>query len=277
MIKFLSRLWNSFRQYFILSLIVILSLFLLSLNDNHSIKTFRTYSFGFYAYVYSFVSAIVSPLERISEAEQLKLQNAKLMLQVNLLREYKSENEELKALLNIKDTLKYDFIAAKISSKFVLNSQSNFIINVGQNDGIEIGMPVINDKGLLGIVHSVSGDFSNIRTLRNSLLKIIVKNQRSRIDGILYWNGDDLVIKNIPSNYDMDTNDVVITSDFSTIIPPSIPIGTISKSEKSVDGLFNNIIIKPFVNFERVTNVFVLKFVQTTQKDDLELNLFRNR
>ena len=78
-------------------------------------------------------------------------------------------------------------------------------------------MPVINDQGLMGIIYSTSDDFSIARTLRNRDLKLTVKDERSRIDGIMKWNGEDLVMVDIPKTYDIKPGDRIITSELSSI------------------------------------------------------------
>ncbi len=54
-------------------------------------------------------------------------------------------------------------------------------------------MPVITDKGLVGIVFESTDNYSSVRTYENSLFKVAVKNQRSNVDGVLNWDGKNLL------------------------------------------------------------------------------------
>ena len=81
------------------------------------------------------------------------------------------------------------------------------------------------------------------------------------------------MIKNIPTTYDMKPGDRIISSDFSTIVPPQIPIGLIAKKETSVSGLLSDIVIQPFVELRSVRYVFVMKMFPDNQIEELELNL----
>ena len=109
----------------------------------------------------------------------------------------------------------------------------------------------------------------------NSDLNLAVTNQRSNVNGILSWNGSDLVIKNIPTNFDNEIGDRIITSEFSTILPPSIPVGVISKKETNIAGVLSNLVVQPFTNITLMKNIFVIKYIESEQVNDLELNLLK--
>ena len=180
-------------------------------------------------------------------------------------------------MLGLKDSSSFPLIAAQVIAKYVSTSQGNLVINVGNNEKVKYGMPVINDRGLVGIIVNNTQDFSVVRTLQNSEQKLAVMDQRSRYNGVLEWNGANLIIKNIPKSYDMEVGDKIVTSNFSTKFPPSIPVGIISGGTTDKTGLLNNIIVKPFVDFARIENVFVIGFIPSTIKNNLELNLYHQK
>jgi rod shape-determining protein MreC len=276
MIRFLFVVWRNFKEYIILVLLLITSLITLSLNQNQGIKKVRAMAFGTFASVTSVVSDIINSAKLKSENERLLKVNSELMLQVNKLRNYGIINSELEGLVGLKDTSKLPLIPASIVSKSLNKSQSTITINVGSNSGIKPGMPVINDQGLIGIIYSTSEDYAIARTLKNIDLKITVKDERSRVDGVMKWNGEDLVIVNVPKTYDIEPGDRIISSDISSIVPVPIPIGVVTGLSKVETGIFNEVKIKPYVDFFRTENVFVLGIVQSKQKNDLELNFFNS-
>ena len=104
-------------------------------------------------------------------------------------------------------------------------------------------------------------------------MNIAVDNQRSGIDGILSWNGQRLIIKHIPTTFDMKIGDRIETSDFSTIFPPSIPVGVIEEKETEVSGLLSNVYVKPFADIQTVEFLFVMKIIENEQIDSLHTNL----
>ena len=275
MFRFFTRVWFGFKEYIVLVVLVIVSFVVLSLNQKPEVKNVRAIAFGSFAAVTSVVSDLINIANIKSENRQLREVNAELMLQVNRLREYGIQNEGLRNLLKLKDTLKYPLIPANIVSKSFSKIQGTITINAGIKDGVKPGMPVINDEGLIGVVYNSSDDYSIARTLKNFDLKITVKDQRSRIDGIMKWNGENLVIINVPKTYDVEPGDRIITSDISSIIPVPLPVGVVTGLSNIKTGIFNEVKVKPFVDFLRVENVFVLGIVESKQIKNLEMNFYK--
>ena len=277
MFRFLSNIWENFKEYFILVFLIILGLFLLSFNQKPGVKSVRAVAFGTFASISSLISDVFSVTQIKSENTRLREMNAELMLQMNKLREFGIVNEELKGLIKLKDTVKYPLIPAKIVSKSFSTSQNTITLLGGNSKGIKPGMPVVNDQGLIGIIYLTSDDFAIARTLRNRDLKITVKDERSRIDGIMKWNGDDLVMVDVPKTFDIKPGDRIITSELSSLISIPVPIGIVMELGKVDIGIFNQVRIKPLVNFSRTENVFVIGIVESKQKNQLELNFFNRK
>jgi len=274
MLRFFSNLWEDFKEYIVLIVLLITSLVTLSLNQKSEIKKVKAIAFGSFAAVTSVVSNVLDISGVKGENERLRRVNAELMLQVNRLREHGIINFELKGLLNLRDSVDYPLIPAKIVSKSLTTSQSSVTINAGSRHGIKPGMPVINDQGLIGIITSTSDDFSIARTLKNRDLKLTVKDERSRVDGVMKWNGADLVIVDVPKTYDIEPGDRIITSDLSSIISLPIPVGVVTGLDNVKTGIFNEVKIKPYVDFVKVEYIFVLGIVPSKQKNNLELNFY---
>ena len=275
MLRFISNVWWNFKEYLILILLLVISFISLSLNQNPAIKKVRAIAFGSFAASTAILSDIVNIAEVKGENERLREINAELMLHVNKLREYGVVNETLRKMIGLKDTLKYPLIPALTVSKSFTIAQGTITLNVGSDNGVKPGMPVINEKGLIGIIYATSKDYSIARTLKNFELKLVVKNERSRVDGILKWNGEDLVIVNVPKTYDIEPGDRIICSELSSIVSLPIPIGVVVGLQNVQTGIFNLVKIKPYADFSRTENVFVIGVIESKQKKDLELNFFK--
>ncbi|BDQ02200.1 rod shape-determining protein MreC [Ignavibacterium sp.] len=275
MIRFLNSVWYNFKEYIILTVLVILSLFIISQNHSPAVQRVRAISFGTFATVTSVVSDVVNIKSLKKENEQLRETNAKLMLQLSKLREAAIINEELKGLVTLKDTSGYPLIPASVVSKSLSRVQGTITLNVGNSDSVKVGMPVLTDKGLVGIIYSVSGNYSIARTLQNVDLKITVKDERTRENGLMKWNGENLVIINVPKTYQIKKGDRIVTSELSSLVPFPIPVGVAAGSNNVETGIFNEIKVIPFVDFSKVENVFVLKTVASKEIDSLELNFLK--
>ena len=274
MIKSFSKIWENFKEYIVLILLVITSLIILSQNKNQEVQKVRAIAFGSFAVVTSIVSDLFNTADIRSEIEELRRVNSELMLQISKLREFGILNEELKGLAGFKDTSDYPLIPATLVSKSLSRTNNTFTLNVGRKDNVKPGMPVINDRGIIGIVHSTSGDFAIVRTLENVDLRLTVKNERSRIHGIMRWDGEELAIINVPETYDFKPGDRIITSEASYLVPVPIPVGIVAEMRNVETEIFSRVKIKPFANLLNIENVFVLGIIQSKQKENLELNFY---
>ena len=277
MFRFLSKVWTNFREYIALILLILLSLIILSQNKNPNVQKIRAIAFGSFATITSVISDLINVTDLKRENEELRETNAKLMLQISRLREFGIVNKELKDLLAFKDTTGFPLIPASIVSRSLSMTQNTITLNAGKKDGVLPGMPVINDKGFIGIVNSISEDFSIARTLNNVDLRLTVMDERSRINGILKWTGDELIIINIPNTFDVEAGDRIITSDVSSIVPIPIPIGIVEEFRRGETGVFSYIRVKPFADLAPVENIFILAKVKSKQIDNLELNFYRRQ
>ncbi len=275
MLRFISSIWANFKEYFILVFLLIISFISLSLNQNPAIKKVRAIAFGSFAASTSILSDLFNIAKVKTENDRLREINAELMLQVNQLREYGVVNENLRRMLGLRDTLKYPLIPALTVSKSFTIAQGTITLNAGSENGVKPGMPVINEKGLVGIIYATSKNFSIARTLKNFELKLVVKDERSRVDGVLKWNGEDLVIVNVPKTYDIEPGDRIVCSELSSIVSLPIPIGFVVGLKDVETGIFNAVKIKPYADFSRTEHVFVIGVIESKQKNDLELNFFK--
>lgn len=275
MLNFLRRFTYQFKEYILFVLLVIISLSLLASNDKPEVKRIRTFALGNFAVVNNILNSITEIFKSNPSYNQLKEENARLMLEINRLRKEGIENENLRAMLSIPDTIHYKLVAVDVISKLVNRVQGNFILNKGLADSIRVGMPVISSKGLVGLISDVTENFSVVKTLYNSSLNIAVTVQNINVDGVLSWNGHELIIKNIPTTYEINVGDKVETSDFSSLFPPNIPIGVISKKESLALGLLHTIFIEPYADIRSVSNLFILKVVPSKQINQLEMNLMK--
>ncbi len=276
MIRFFLSVLSNFKEYVVLVILLIISLILLSQNNTAGIQKVRSLAFGTFASITSLFTDVFNISNLKKENEDLRKTNAEMMLHLSKLREYGIENSNLKKLLNFKDSSNFPLIAAKIVSKSLSKAQGTITLNAGKNQSVQIGMPVITDKGLVGIIFSTSDNYSIARTLTNVDLKLTVKSERTRENAIMKWNGDWLILINIPKTYNMKKGDRIVTSEISSIVPFPLPIGVVAEIDDFETGIFNEVKIQPFVNFQKIENVFILGIVKSKEIDNIEFN-FLNR
>lgn len=273
MFNLLNHLWRNFKEYLLLIFLITISLYIIANQNSIQTQHLRAIIFGTYSIFIAPFSNLFSLENLKSENEKLRLNNAELMLQLNKLRKDALLIEDLKSFIALKDTFKYDLISSRIVSKYVSDLQETITITGGKKNGIDIGMPVITDRGLVGIVFSVSNNFAIVKTLRNSTISITVMSERTNEHGILKWKEKSLRIINVPKTFNIKRGDRIVVSDLSSIVPIVIPIGVSHSTEYSESGFFNEIIVVPFVDFNKLEYVFVVPVVASKEIRNLQLNL----
>lgn len=277
MIERLYALFIAFKEYAVLTLLVLLSLLLLALNNNAQIRQIRsvvTVVLGMTQDQLSFIPRYVGLRH---ENEVLRRINIELADEANRLREAKLESFRLRQLLGLKEESKYTFIAARVVGKNLTLLRNTITLDVGAAVGIKPFMPVMSEAGLVGVVTSVSNRYCVAHVLLNTDFRASAKVQRSRVDGILAWDGRQLTLNNIAKTLDVKVGDVIITSEYSSTYPAGIRIGVVQHVQEQPATLFKTVIIEPSVDFVRLEEVFVLTAVGDQERVELEQRMGQRR
>jgi rod shape-determining protein MreC len=274
--KSLLQLLGNLKEYLVFTFLVLVSLILIFQNDNVQVRFLRIIAVSAIGYVQGSFSLIPNVFQLQEENKSLREENNSLSNEVSQLKESKFENLRLNQLLEFKERTKYRMVTSKIVGKTLIQTRNNITLNVGEADSVRIGMPVITDRGLVGKVIATSSNYSVAQILLNKDLKVSTKDQRSRVDGIIGWDGEKkLLMKNVSKSADVLVGDVIITSEYSNTFPPGIPVGFVT-AVGTLDNLFKNIEIEGFVNFETLEEVFVIKYLSSDERQNLEKK-FQNK
>jgi rod shape-determining protein MreC len=259
-----------FREYAVLSVLIGTSFILIAMNDNSQIKQIRAISTVVFGEVQEQLSFIPTYVRLKRENELLHHINIEFADETQRLREAKLENLHLRQLLGLKNQLPYKLTATRVVNKNLTLLRNTITVNVGSHDSVQQYMPVVSDGGLVGIVTLVFQHYSMVNILLNTEFRVSGKVQRSRVDGIVMWDGKTLALKNVPKLRDVRVGDVVTTSEYSNAFPSDIRIGLVSEVHEQPGSLFKSIIIEPGVDFVKLETVFVMAYNQNKERVELE-------
>jgi rod shape-determining protein MreC len=270
MLQRLYHLLLVFREYVILSGLIVLSLVLLALNDNPQVKRIRsiaTVSFGVVQQQVAFIPEYFG-LKR--ENAELRRMNVGLAAEVSQLRDARLENMRLRRLLQMPDRTSERLLAANVVGKNLTLLRNTLTLNVGEADGVKPFMPVVNEAGLVGLTVSASERYTVVNLLLNTDFRASAKVLRSRVDGVVQWDGTDLVLKNVAKTMDVIPGDLLVTSGYSNMFPPDLRIGVVKRVEEQPGTMFKRILVEPSVNFVRLEEVFVMMRTPSEERAELE-------
>ena len=191
-------------------------------------------------------STFFSDLATIKEENKtLKERNSELEKSLRELEVIKSENETLKEYVNLKDKYtEYTTIPGYVINKNTSNYSNIIVINIGKNDGVDVGMPVIADAGLVGHIISVTDTTAKVQTLLDT---------KGNLE-----NSNMLKGTYIPTSAALLEGDKVETSGLGGIYPKGITIGTVKQIIETKNLTNRYILVEPAVNFDKLETVLVI-------------------
>jgi rod shape-determining protein MreC len=173
------------------------------------------------------------------------------------------------------DTLvrrKFIYLNARVINNSV-NKQYNFItLDKGKRAGIRPEMAVINQDGIIGIVKTVSDDYSAVLSMLNRDFIVSAKIKKNNYFGPLSWNGnspDYATLIDIPHHVKFSKGDTIVTSGFGGIFPEGYLIGVVDHYRLK-GGNYYEIRVKLSNDFRKLNNVQVIRNYEKNEIDSLE-------
>jgi rod shape-determining protein MreC len=167
----------------------------------------------------------------------------------------------------------YSYIPARVINNTTQKKANHLTLNKGFTDGIRKDMAVICPEGIVGMINSVSANFSSAVSLLHPKAKISAKIKKNNYVGTVAWDGKKstfAVLKDIPLHVKIAAGDTIMTSGYSLIFPEGIMIGTIYSYSMNEVKDFYSIQIKLSTDFRYIRNVYVVKSIYKDEFDQLE-------
>jgi len=187
-----------------------------------------------------------------------------LMIENVRLKEIGSENETLRRLLGFTQANPtHSYKAAEVKGRVIGRDPSNFlsylIVDVGSQQGIERGMPVVTERGLVGRITEVGSNWAKVMLIIDPSSSVNALIQNSRATGVVEGRvGGGLVMKYIPQADTVNVNDIVLTSGLGGNFPKALIIGQVTAVHQRDIEMFQQAVIRPTVDFNNLEIVLVI-------------------
>jgi rod shape-determining protein MreC len=199
-------------------------------------------------------------LVRVSKQNDRLLKRLEAVIEKNnALKEMELSHERMRNLLGFQASLKRQVVAAEVVGKDPSTWFKTVIINKGKQDGIDRGMPVVTPVGIAGLVTDVSYNFSKVLLVIDQNSAVDALTQATRARGII--KGDPaggLTFEYILRRHDISKGDVVISSGLDNVFPKGLRIGYVQEVIKPNAGIFQQVLVRPYVDFEKLEEVLVV-------------------
>jgi rod shape-determining protein MreC len=207
---------------------------------------------GIWVYYFKLVTVAI-------ENEQLRHQLHLATEERNRYNESLLSNIRYRSLLAFKQHMDDPLLAAEVIGRDPSPWFKTIIVNKGQAEGVRKGCPVLVPEGIVGLVVEVTDSYSKILLIidQNSAVDGLVQRNRSR--GIIEGDPTGLChFKYVLRNNDIGLGDIVISSGLDGVFPKGIRIGSVSQIVKLNAGIFQEIVVTPFVDFEKLEEVLIV-------------------
>ena len=172
------------------------------------------------------------------------------------------ENSRLRKLLDLRDQLQLESVAAEVLYDAADPFTRKVIIGKGMSQGIVLGSPVIDEFGVIGQVTLVHPLVSEVTLIIDRDLSIPVLNVRTGVRSLAFGDtggGGGLELRFMGSNADVQQGDLLTTSGVDGVYPPGLPVARIDSIERRVESAFARIHGLPLALVSGARHVVVLQ------------------
>lgn len=200
------------------------------------------------------LSELANEVDRLRDEQ---IDNAQSLLLMNQLR---SDNENLRNLLNLKTNAFPESRAGEVRASLKDGLARKVLINLGLDQGVSVGDPVINSDGVIGQVNRVFPLTAEIRLLSDEQLFVPVFLPRSGVRGITQGIGqtDEFRVRYVNLAAEIQEGDEVVTSGLDGLYPAGLTVGRVSVVVPAAQGQFPTVVAVPAASVARYKEVLVI-------------------
>ncbi len=195
-----------------------------------------------------------------SEYRRLLEENRQLRAENNGLRDLQEDNDHLRQVLGYRERSSFRLVPAAVLGHDSSAWWSSIKINRGTKDGVNVDMPVITDKGLVGKVTAASSNLAEVLLVTDENCKVAAKVEGTREQGISGGSRapeGELRLAFLSKLADLQPGQKVYTAGVSGgVFPSGIALGTVkSFHARELDG---EAILEPTADPGSLEEVFVI-------------------
>ena len=148
---------------------------------------------------------------------------------------YASEKAEIPVLSATPTSIQLEPLAQKI------------IVDRGSNDGVVMGQSVIDHRGVIGQVTSISMSDSAVTLLTDPNQSLSVRVRRSGVKAVVHGLGDPnrLAVSGLRSEQDVQVGDILVTTGFGEKFPAGYPVAEVIDIDRNQNAQFADISAVP--------------------------------
>lgn len=207
--------------------------------------------------------------ELLAENERLKAESLLLEQKLQKLASLTEQNVRLRELLNSSSLVDEKVAVSELIGIDPNPNTFRYLIDKGSDDGVFIGQPVLDAKGIMGQVVEVMSNSAWILLITDTTHSIPVVVNRNGLRAIASGTGEDLLeVRFVPENEDIKPGDLLVSSGLGGHFPAGYPVAIVSKVSHNNTTPFATIYAKPTAALNRSRYVLLI-FTSLQQRSDV--------
>lgn len=172
-----------------------------------------------------------SRTELVAENEKLKTENLLLQGRMQKLAALTEQNVRLRELLNSSALVNEKVEVAELIGMDPNPFTHRIIINKGERDGVVLGQPVLDARGLMGQVVELMPYTSRVLLLTDTTHSIPVQVNRNGLRAIASGTGnpESLELRHVADTADIKVGDLLVSSGLGQRFPAGYPVATVKE------------------------------------------------
>ena len=172
-----------------------------------------------------------SRTELVAENEKLKTENLLLQGRMQKLAALTEQNVRLRELLNSSALVNEKVEVAELIGMDPNPFTHRIIINKGERDGVVLGQPVLDARGLMGQVVELMPNTSRVLLLTDTTHSIPVQVNRNGLRAIASGTGNPerLELRHVADTADIKVGDLLVSSGLGQRFPAGYPVATVKE------------------------------------------------
>lgn len=205
----------------------------------------------------SYFSSLSALQKQVRDLQSQQVAAAQLMQQAKL---QMAENAYLRRLMGASQHVPVKSIMSEILYDARDPSTRKIVLDRGTRQGVALGLPVIDDAGVVGQVTRVFPFTSEVTLLTDKEQAIPVQVLRSGLRSVAYGSGQSglLDLRFTAPNADIQVGDVLITSGLDGVYPAGLAVAKVVRVESSASGAFGRVLCQPLAGIDRHRQLLVL-------------------
>ena len=255
------QIWERTRDYVVFGTLLLIGVVIFVGRNGPALRAARAASLAVTAPVEGVFERAARFRQSLEENERLRMETADLSADVARLREAAAENAQLRALLQFEDTTTIRRVVGRVVAKDITEQSNLLTIDVGERDSVEIGMPVINERGIVGRVILTNSRYSVVMPHQNTQFRVPASIEELGREGVVRWDGasfDRLTMEYVVKTEPVERGMLVVTSPFSGVFPAGIPVGRVDTAYAAAGRNDYVIQLEPAAPISEVGYVYVL-------------------